>query len=136
MAELPEIVENTCGIENTEIPMEDTAIAFVTPTPDQHSYEGSLALMSGPKYTDSDTNCLLKFWYFYYTEDEDATPLVPSIRHLDEELESVLDNLGPTGEAGWKQASIGLGRQYYRFQVKLFNIGSIIMFVFIYMKHY
>ena len=44
MAELPEIIENTCGIENTEIPMEDTAIAFVTPTPDQHSYEGSLAL--------------------------------------------------------------------------------------------
>ena len=56
-------------------------------------------------------------WYFYYSEDEQATPLIPSIRHLQEELESSLDYLGPTGEAGWKQADIGLGRQYYQFQV-------------------
>ena len=73
--------------------------------------------MSGPKFTDSNTNCRLRFWYFYYSEDEQATPLIPSIRHLQEELESSLDYLGPTGEAGWKQADIGLGRQYYQFQV-------------------
>ena len=114
---MPNILDNTCGIENTEIPSEDTGIAYAYPTPDQHSYEGSLALMSGPKFTDSDTNCRLKFYYFYYSEDENATPLIPSIRHLQEELESTLDYLGPTGEDGWKQVDIGLGRQYYQFQV-------------------
>ena len=114
-------MENTCGLENTANPTEDDGVAYVYPTPDQISYEGSKALMSGPQFTDSNTNCRLKFWYYYYTDDESYTPLIPSIRHLRDELESVLDYLEPTGSSGylgeWKQADIGLGRQYYRFQV-------------------
>ena len=77
--------------------------------------------MSGPKYTDSNTDCRLRFWYFYYSEDENTTPLIPSIRHLEEDLESILDYLEPTGSSGWKQADIGLGRQYYKFQVRIFQ---------------
>ena len=122
---MPNVLDNTCGIENTEIPAQDEGIAYAYPTPDQISYEGSLALMSGPKFIDSDTNCRLKFFYFYYSEDENATPLTPTIRHLQEDLESTLDSLGPTGEEGWKQADIGLGRQYYQFQVTIIQYQII-----------
>ena len=116
--ELPDILPDTCGIENTQIPADDDGIAYAYPSPDTNKFEeGTVALMSGPKFTDSDTNCRLRFWYFYYSEDANASPLMPKIRHLQEELESMLDFLGPTGEAGWKQADIGLGRQYYQFQV-------------------
>ena len=98
---------------------EDVGVAFVYPTPDAITYEGSQAVMSGPKYTDSNTNCRLQFWYYYVTDDENSVPLLPSIRHLAAELESVLDYLGPTGFGfgEWKFAEIGLGRQGSRFQV-------------------
>ena len=123
--ELPEILENTCGLENVPNPTEDDGLAYVYPTPDQQSFEGSLALMSGPRFTDSNTNCRLKFWYYYYTDDENYNPLIPSIRHLRDELESDLDYLEPTGSSGytglWKEVDIGLGRQYYRFQVISFK---------------
>ena len=123
--ELPDILENTCGIENKQNPSEDDGVAYVYPTPDQQSFEGSVALMSGPKFTDSNTNCRLKFWYYYYTEDSNYSPLIPSIRHLKDELESVLDYLLPTGSSEgigeWKQVDIGLGRQYYQFQVIFLN---------------
>ena len=116
--ELPDILQDTCGIENTKIPADDDGIAYAYPSPDTNKFENSVALMSGPKFIDSNTNCRLRFWYFYYSEDKEASPLIPSIRQTWRE-ETSLDYLGPTGEAGWKQADIGLGRQYYQFQVLL-----------------
>lgn len=91
-------------------------IAFARAIPDEQSYLGSIASMTGPAYENSNVGCVMEFQYFSHG-DTSNHQLIPAFYLPHDQRFIELDHILPTQEAVWKKGEIGIGRHKNKFEV-------------------